>query len=146
MSNLNHVPKLINLDNERFSLRMNRLAGKTPSTLSLNNVKQLRDIVQGMIESGVARHAIPIRDLLVSENDQLGMVDFERVSLRTWKFSPFWLIACIVTKYHMYRLIGTYQPQCLSKQESRFLLYIHSIRTVLQPLKVAESAIRKIFS
>lgn len=144
MAHLNHVPKLIRMDVENYTLTMSRLAGETPSTLSLNNVKQLRGIVHRMIESGVARHAMPIRDILVNKNDELGMVDFERVSLRRWKLSPVWLIACVVTNYHTCRLIRRYQPQCLSKNERRLFLFCHAIRVVLQPLNHFKKSIRKI--
>jgi len=145
MANVNHVPKLIESDNEKCVLEMSRLTGETPSTLSEDNVKQLRRIVQEMLKSGVARHALPLRDILVDKEGRLGMVDFERVSLRFWKFSPIWLTACIVTRYHLCRLISGHQQQCLSANERLMLQCIHLIRAVLQPLKNLKKIIFKIF-
>lgn len=145
MSRVDNVPKLIDSDNGKYVLVMSRLAGANPLTLSEDNVKQLRNIVHGMLKSGVARHAIPIRDILVNKEGQLGMVDFERVSLKFWKFSPFWLTACIVTRYHLCRLINGHQPQCLSANEHIVFHCIHFIRALLQPLNNFKKMIFKIF-
>ena len=137
-----HVPKLVHADSKNCSLVMTRLPGKKPETLSSENIMQLRCIADGMLKAGVARHSMPIRDILI-DNDQLGMVDFERISLRRLKFSPFWLIACIVTKYHMLRLIVKHQPDSLSRIEYAFFSCIHFVRAGLQPLKETKDLIRR---
>jgi hypothetical protein len=82
---------------------------------------RLRTLVAVMLLRGVARHSIPARDILVGPDSQVGMVDFERVSLRGWRFHPRWLVASMVTRFHLLRILGERAPHLLTARERRRL-------------------------
>jgi len=64
---LEGFPQLISFDDETFTLVMSRLPGEMPTSLDEDQVIQLRRLVEEMLAQGVARHAIPVRDLLLSD-------------------------------------------------------------------------------
>ena len=47
------------------------------------NAQDLSRIVEQMLAAGVARHSMPIRDIVVDESGNLSLVDFERSTLRS---------------------------------------------------------------
>ena len=113
---LEHVegtPSLLTYDDGQDLIEMSRLPGKTPKKLTEQQVKSLVGIVDGMLDAGVARHAMPIRDVVVDE-DKVGLVDFERSTLRKGRWRIDWFVAKKVSRYHLYRLIFQNQPQLLS--------------------------------
>ncbi len=114
MLDIEGVPTLIDTNDDQHTIRMSRLPGKTASSLSADNVVILSKIVYQMLAAGVARHSLPIRDIVVDNHGNLGLVDFERVTLCRHAWSPVWRIARKVSIYHLYRLINDYQPQLLS--------------------------------
>jgi len=139
-----YFPRLIAFDNSTKSLKMSRLPGSQPDRLSKCQVNLLRKMVARLHSAGVARHAIPIRDLLCSYDDDLYMVDFERVTLRYFKFSPVWLIAKCVSNYHLYRLVQAHQPELLSETEKQWFLRLHKIRKFLQKIKPIKSRVKSL--
>ncbi len=135
-------PQLLSFDEQSLTVEMTRLPGGTPTSLGEDELVQLRGLVDQLLARGVARHAMPLRDLLVSSSGRLGMTDFERVSLRSLEASPVWQIAKIVTRYHVYRLIGEFHPQGLSRAEKILLTTINGIRSVGQPLRALKNRAR----
>ncbi len=134
-------PKLISFDDDKKILKMSRLPGGKPENLSEIQINLLRKMVNEMHQVGVTRHAIPIRDLLSNNSEELGMVDFERVTLRRFGLSPIWLVAKKVSNYHLYRLIQKFQPNLLSESERRFLNKMNELRNMLQKLKPLKNKI-----
>lgn len=116
LQRLQHVagtPSLLTFDDNNDLIEMSRLPGKTPKVLNEQQVKTLINIVNEMLNAGVARHAMPIRDVVVDE-DKVGLVDFERSTLRKGRWRIDWFVAKKVSRYHLYRLIFQNQPQLLS--------------------------------
>ncbi|PMG40017.1 hypothetical protein [Shewanella sp. 10N.286.52.B9] len=142
---LDNFPKLLHFDDENTTLTMSRLKGTAPETLSVKQIILLREMVANMLAQGVARHAMPVRDLLADSDENLGMVDFERITFRSFEWSPIWLIAKKVSHYHLYRLIRTYQPQQLTEQEYAFLAKTDTIRDYLMKLKPLKLKLKNMF-
>jgi len=130
-----YFPNLIAFDSEEKSIKMNPLPGIQPKKLTASQINILRGMVDYMHNAGVARHAMPIRDLLCSDDQDLGMVDFERVTLRHARLSPMWIVAKKVSYYHLYRTIQQHQPSLLSDDERKLVFRINRIRHCLQKLR-----------
>lgn len=90
---------------------------------------QLHILVEQMLEQGVARHSMPPRDVIVRSDGSPGLVDYERVTLRHWRFSPVWLVARTVTRFHLLRFVGDHAPQLLDAVQKRRLARQRRIRT-----------------
>ena len=146
LSNAPLFPKLVSFDDKRKNLKMSRLQGSQPESLSENQIELLRQMVKSMHHAGVARHAIPIRDLLSSNDKELGMVDFERVTLKRFSLSPIWLIAKKVSDYHLCRLVQEHQPHLLSESEKIFFKKTNKIRSTLQKIKPIKNKLKSLFS
>lgn len=115
------IPVLYGVDEQKHVIRMSRLSGESAHTLSPEQIITLTTIVNNMLNAGVARHSMPIRDIVVDENGTLGLVDFERATLRRRSWSPIWRIARKVSLYHLYRLIAEHQPQMLSETQRKLV-------------------------
>ncbi len=111
------TPELVFGDDTHRTIEMTRLPGRAAENLSAANVQALSTIVDNMLQVGVARHSMPIRDIVVDNQGNLGLVDFERATLRKSRWRLDWLIAKQVSYYHLYRLIYEYQPQLLSPRQ-----------------------------
>ncbi len=146
LSDNSYFPKLLDFDDDKQMIKMSRLVGNHIEIFSIHQIKILRDMIEKMLQAGVARHALPIRDFVAPPHDKysLGMVDFERVTFRNFALSPFWLVAKQVTYYHLYRLIYQYHPHLLSKKERAFYLRIERIRSILQKLKPLRKKLKAI--
>ncbi|MCQ1061171.1 hypothetical protein LRP52_45335 [Photobacterium sp. ZSDE20] len=134
-------PQLISHRNS--TVVMSRVAGGNQDQLSTQSLKELRKLVDNMLEAGVARHAIPERDLLI-DNNKVSMVDFERVTLRRHRLSPGWLLAKKVTKFHLFRLISNHNRELLSESEKKELDTFTNVRSKLQKLKKVRTSVRKV--
>jgi len=143
LSSFHYFPKPILFEDKNNKITMSRLPGDHPETLSKKQIEILRRMVISMHNKGVARHAIPIRDLLCNNDQELYMVDFERVTLRYTPFSPIWCIAKKVTNFHLYRLIQDHQTQMLTASEKRILLKTNQVRSVLQKIKPFKEFVKK---
>ena len=113
-----NTPRLIHYEDSQNKIEMTRLPGQSVDALSVSHLWQLTTIVNNMLRHGIARHSLPIRDIVVDVSNQVGLVDFERVTFRHWRLSPIWLIAKQVSRYHLYRLISQYQPQILTPYQT----------------------------
>lgn len=114
LSNVDGTPTLLDTHDDEHTIEMSRLPGRSATYLSEKNIKDLKLIVDGMLAAGVARHSLPIRDIVVDEDEHVGLVDFERATLRKHRWRPDWLIAKAVVRYNFCRLMYTYQPQLLT--------------------------------
>lgn len=140
---LEGFPQLLSVCDKTMTLKMSRLPGCRPESLGETQIVQLRLLIKKMLERGVARHAIPIRDLLVSEEGKVSLVDFERVTFRSFEYSPVWIIAKIVTKYHLYRLADNHHPGMLTGSQRFLLKSVNVIRSVGKPLRAKLNHVRK---
>ncbi|WP_299688976.1 hypothetical protein [uncultured Vibrio sp.] len=131
-------PQVSECNDDLLQIVMSRLSGKRPETLTESQVYQLRKLVHELNANGISRHAMPLRDFIVDEDGNLGMVDFERVSFRGFRYSPIWYAALKVNQYNLLRLIMAHQPQELTTSESELfkkLLWLRNNLTKLKPLK-----------
>ncbi|WP_192021287.1 hypothetical protein [Shewanella sp. WPAGA9] len=128
LQNINGVPNLIDCDDRNKTLVMSKISGKTPAYLTRDNLKDLIELVNKMLDAGVARHALPIRDIIVDNQNKLGLVDFERSTLRGSIIRLDWYVAKKVTHYHLYRLIAQFQPDLLTNKQSQKLNAVTRIR------------------
>ncbi|WP_133406927.1 hypothetical protein [Parashewanella tropica] len=142
-TDMDRVPHLINANMDKMKLEMTKLPGKNPSFLSQSHLQQLQGIVSDLFAHGIARHALPIRDLLVDDKGKLYMVDFERITVRKFKLSPIWLIAKAVTQSHVLRLIWQFQPHMLTTTQKFEVFSIIGIRRIFHSLKSVINKVKK---
>lgn len=141
LKGIDGFPQIISHRNS--TVVMSRVAGDNKEQLSNQSLKEIRVLVDNMLEAGVARHAIPERDLLI-DDDKVSMVDFERITLRRHRLSPSWLFAKKVTKFHLFRLISNHNSQLLTDDEKKELETFTAVRNKLQKLKKVRSSVRKV--
>ncbi|MFM2483403.1 hypothetical protein [Celerinatantimonas sp. YJH-8] len=137
LRNTKGVPFLYESDDQTHTLEMSRLPGHSAKFLNEKNLKDLAVIVEDMLDVGIARHSMPIRDVVVDEQDHVGLVDFERVTIRRHRWRPDWLISKAVARFNLYRLTYLYQPQLLTPGQLLqiyigsklrvFVVFIHSL-------------------
>ncbi|MDS1140774.1 hypothetical protein RE432_10025 [Pusillimonas sp. SM2304] len=96
---------------------------------------QLRTIVEDMLDCGVARHSLPARDVIVAQGGAVGLVDFERCSLRHCRFGPLWWIARKVARFNLLRLIDSYAPHLLTQAEHRTLRGQYHLQSLFHCVK-----------
>ncbi|GAA5237035.1 hypothetical protein GCM10025795_53000 [Verticiella sediminum] len=89
---------------------------------------RLRVLVEDMLYCGVARHSLPARDIIVRPDGTVSVVDFERCTLRRWRFGPIWRISCRVARFNLLRLIEAHAPHLLTPQEQTTLRRQHRWR------------------
>ena len=136
LSELDGTPDLLDFNDEKNILVMNRLSGESTTTYSEENIRCLTYIIEQCLSLGVAPHTLHDRDILVDASG-VSLVDFERVSIRTFKYSPIWKIAKLVPRFHLYRLIYNNHPILLTSSQVKFLNLGNSIRRLLTPMKNA---------
>jgi len=117
LQQLEHVPDLMRVLDWDTTLHLSRLPGISATSLTTENLIDLEKIVEQMLTAGVARHSMPIRDVLVDDRGEVSLVDFERSTLRSFRWSPIWLIATKVTRYHFLKLVEQHQPQMLTADQ-----------------------------
>lgn len=150
MEGIDGVPKLLSHSDTEFFLKISRLVGDNAEKFSDKALLELREIMENTISKGVARHSLPIRDILVDDDDKVGVVDFERATLKNESFFLFWYASTMVTKFHMIRFIYNQNPKILSASERilvRIGLFFREIFNVYQVIRDAiRRTYRKIFS
>jgi predicted Ser/Thr protein kinase len=122
MAGVEGIPALLVCSEAEQRIVISRIPGEdlTKATVVPDSCfVSLRRVVEDMLAHGVARHSIPPRDVIVRPDGAAGLVDFERITLRSWRWSPAWKIACRITRFHMMRLIVKHAPHLLSAQEQR---------------------------
>ncbi|MCK7596495.1 hypothetical protein M0G74_04320 [Microbulbifer sp. CAU 1566] len=137
------VPELIRSADASHLLEMSRLPGSSVTALNERNLQGLATIVEKMLSAGVARHSLPIRDVLVDAEGNVGLVDFERATLRSRIWRPDWAIAKAVTRYHLYRLISEHQPQLLKPEQWRLVNIGQKLRRAVSFFHAGTHSLRK---
>ncbi len=145
LKGIDGFPKIINAQDKIKTITMSYVEGDNKSQLSDYSLLKLRTLVAEMLGAGVARHAIPERDLLINDSGDVSMVDFERATLRKHRFSIGWFIAQGVTRYHLLRIIWNHNSALLSPEETLVLKKFTNIRNKLQKLKLVRSFFRKFY-
>ncbi|MCG9702696.1 hypothetical protein L1D19_21755 [Vibrio natriegens] len=137
-------PQLLLVDNHTSTLTMTRLNGQNLDILSASVLNNLKILINNMLDAGVSKHSLPVRDILVTEEHNVSVVDFERVTLRRYRWSPIWLIAKEVTYFHLLRLIDQHKSTLLTDSERKKLVFYTSLReSIHQPLRKGRSILRK---
>ncbi len=142
----NGFPQLLATDDADKTIVMSKLLGENQEQLSDLAIENLRSLVHNMLQAGVARHALPERDLLVTKGQEVNMIDFERITLRRFSWSPIWIVAKNTTTFNLLRLINQHNPSLLSKKELATLAMHTKTRSGLQILKKVRNAFRKIWA
>ena len=132
------VPKLVSYSDKDYHLKISRLNGEGCEKFSDSALMQIRHIIEETIKRGVARHSLPLRDILVDKDDNVSIVDFERATLKNGSFSLFWFASTLVTKFHLCRLINNQNPELLSVKERNFVrigIFFREIFNVYQLIR-----------
>ena len=115
------IPNITHFDDGVLMLVTTRCEGTEPDILDNQALLKIHTTIEQCLQLGVARHSLPERDLLLCEDGKISIVDFERVTLRRWKYSPLWLLASWVVRFNLYRLLHRHNPDVLSAREQRIL-------------------------
>ncbi len=145
MSGVDGVPRLISHDDEIPQLETTRLPGRNVEHLTADMLQQLRAIVDDMLDCGIARHSLPIRDIVVDEQGEVGLVDFERVTFRWFNWGLIWLIAKGITRFHLLWLYDSHEPDSLSPRQQRIFAWGMKIRNSFAVFRRGRSAIRNLW-
>jgi len=143
LKQLDHVPDLVRVVEWDTTLHLSRLPGVSATSLTAENLIDLEKIVEQMLIAGVARHSMPIRDVLVDDRGEVSLVDFERSTLRSFRWSPIWLIATKVTRYHFLKLVEHHQPQMLTTDQCEQLRKAVAIRRYFLVFRKLRDFIRR---
>jgi predicted Ser/Thr protein kinase len=123
MAGVAGIPRLVEESRAEQRIVMSRLPGTDLKKLTEpppdSCFLSLRRLVEEMLECGVARHAIPARDVIALPDGTAGMVDFERITLRRGRGGLVWRLACRITRFHLLRLIDRFAPHLLTAEERR---------------------------
>lgn len=139
------IPKLLSYSDADHTLTMSRLKGTSRSQIPDQSLLMLRSIIDKTIALGVARHSLPTRDILVDEDGNVGMVDFERVSIRRHILSFVWLIAKQVSKSNVIRLIHRHNSALLTDKELKIFSRQQTIYRRFCAFRVFKNKIRNMF-
>ena len=136
------IPKVIAYSDSDHALTISRLKGTNRERIPDNSLLKLRKMMDKTIELGVARHSLPPRDILVDEDENVGVVDFERVSIRKYALSPIWLIAKQVSKFRVIKLIYQHNLQVLTDEELRIFRSRQIIQRRFDKYRVIRDKVR----
>lgn len=145
LKGIDGFPQIISYQDQAKTIIMSHIEGDNKLQLSDQSLLKLRALIKTMLAAGISRHALPERDLLITDSGDVSMVDFERVTLRRHRLSIKWFFAKRVTEYHLLRLIWNHNSSLLSPDEKQTLQRYTSIRNKLQKLKLVRSFYRKHF-
>lgn len=121
LSGLDGIPKVISFSDESKTLKITRLDGDPASEFSDKALLDLKSKILATIRLGVARHSLPVRDIIIDKNQNVGIVDFERATIKEDSWSIIWRVATLVTRFHLYRLIFKHNPDLLTADELKQL-------------------------
>jgi len=148
LAGLEGVPVVLALGLDRRSVITSRVPGKPLSgceRVDDATLIRLRALVEAMLERGVARHSLPLRDVLVAPDGSVGLVDFERTTRRRFPCDPSWIVAKRVTRFHLMRILDGLAPHLLTPREQRRLRWQALLRDGLQvPAGIKRRILRKI--
>lgn len=137
LAGLEGVPRVLMSSPDHRTIIVSRVPGRPLSeceAVAEHTMVRLRELVERMLQRGVARHSLPARDVLVDGDGSVGLVDFERSTRRLFPGDPAWLVAKAVSRFHLLRLVDEHAPQLLTSREQRRLRWQLALRAGLQPL------------
>ncbi len=118
-------PQLLLVDNNTSTLTMTRLNGQNLDILSTSVLNNLRILINSMLKAGVSKLSLPVRDILVTKEHNVSVVDFERIAQRRYRWSSIWLAAKEVTYFHLLRLIDQHESTLLTDSEQKNWSFTH---------------------
>lgn len=139
------IPRIIEVNDEVPLIKMTLLPGKTVTHLSIEEALEVKRIITTGIENGVARHSLPVRDILADGNGKVGIVDFERVTIRDRVDPVTWHVASKVAFFHLARLLFEHQPSLLSKKDQIAVSTGFKVRAVFKKYMVVRDAVRELY-
>ena len=146
LAGIEGVPALLGVTPDGRSVTMSRIEGKPLPECEIvpeNTLASLRNLVDQILQRGIARHSLPARDVIVRPDGSAGLVDFERSTRRLFPSDPIWLIARGIMRYHLLRLTYERAPQLLTAREHRRIRLQVRVRDALQrPLKLKRRVAR----
>ncbi len=145
LSTLEGIPKILSFSNETPSLTITRLNGINTSYFSDKALLNLKSKMYAIIKLGVARHSLPIRDVLVDNNDIVGIVDFERATIKEDSWNITWHIASLVAKFHVCKFIFKQNPHLLTITELIFVKRGLFFRRIFNKYKKLRNLIRNFY-
>ena len=146
LEGLDGIPVVLHADLAQRRVVLSRVPGKPLTELERvpdSALAGLRNLIEAMLERGVARHSLPPRDVIVGPDGSVGLVDFERTTCRGFRGSPVWWIAKAVTRFHVLRLVHSRAPHLLSGSEHVRLRAFVLVRGALQgPARLKKKLLR----
>jgi len=121
LQELEGIPKIISFSDDTVSITMTKIDGENTTHFSDKSLHDLKSKMRSTIELGVARHSLPARDLLIDMNQNVGIVDFERATIKKDSLNIIWKMATLVTKFHTYRFIYKHNADLLETSELKFV-------------------------
>ena len=145
LSSLEGIPRVVSFSNKTPSLTLTRLSGSNASCFSDKMLLDLKSKMYAMIKLGVARHSLPIRDVLVDKNDVLSIVDFERATIKEYSWDITRYFASLVAKFHTCKFIFKQNPGLLSIAELKFVKIGLIFRRIFNGYKRIRNIIRDFY-
>ncbi|HLS04715.1 MAG TPA: hypothetical protein VK036_00290 [Wenzhouxiangella sp.] len=124
LQGIDGIPQLLAFDENSLNLTMERIPGcsfEQAKSVDDDFFIRLGELVEAMLKRGVARHSMPPRDVIVRPDGTPGLVDYERITLRYMRYSPVWALSCMISRFHLLRLIGKHRPDLLTPAQKRKL-------------------------
>ncbi|CAN5394836.1 hypothetical protein BH23BAC2_BH23BAC2_20900 [soil metagenome] len=145
LKNVQGIPEIIEINDDIPFIKMTRLPGKPVNQLSVKEALGVKTIITAVLEKGVARHSLPVRDILSDESENVGIVDFERVTIRKNSNPITWHIAKKVAFFHLARLLFEHQPSLLSKKDQVAVATGFKVRAIFKKYMGARDAVRNFY-
>lgn len=145
LNGIDGVPKILEVNDEVPSIKMSLLPGKPIKQLSVDEALEVKRIITSGIENGIARHSLPVRDILADGEGKVGIVDFERVTIRENSNPVTWHVAKKVAFFHLARLLYEHQPALLSKKDQIAVSTGFKIRAVFKKYMVVRDTVRNLY-
>lgn len=145
LEKLEGIPKIISFSDANVSITMTKIEGENAVHFSDKSLHDLKSKMLSNIELGVARHSLPARDLLIGTNQNVGIVDFERATIKEDSLSLVWKIAILVTRFHTYRFIYKHNAHLLETRELKFVQNGLFIRNIFNFYKKIRNFVRNYY-
>jgi hypothetical protein len=146
LAGIDGVPVLLEISPDGRHVTMSRIEGQPLSeceSVTESTMASLRDLVEQILQRGVARHSLPPRDVIVRPDGSAGLVDFERSTPRLFPGDPIWLMARGIMRFHLGRLTYERAPELLTPWERRRIRLQVRVRDAMQrPLKIKRRVVR----
>src|SRR5690625_5835719 len=70
---------------------------------------------------GVDLNTTRPREVSIVHDGTPCMEDYERITQRYMRYSPVWALSCMISRFHLLRLIGKHRPDLLTPAQKRKL-------------------------